>query len=422
MGRALAFAGHEDEALDAWARAIEKASLPGTPAEVQSQGRSARWHTAMARWAAGDWDAARVGLEALAGGADVYAQSARLKLAQLLAPDDMVAARQLLASSAITPTARAAAPDLNVPGLSEGLDGEQAALLRQALTGALDQAALARSRGASGAALDTLWGAAYLRQGEISLARKRLENALAEGPGYAPGHSQMALLLLTTGDRDGALGRLREAARLDPDDPLTHDVLAQLYTSAGEREDAERELRTLQRLQPGAVEPHMRWAEYWRLRGEYDRAEDEYIEASNLQMAGAESAPGTDASLTLALFYTDVRGFGCERGLPAGQRSLELHPGKAASLDAVGWALMQCARAEDALPYLEGAAKIDPDEPRYRFHLARAYRDLGRIADARAQYMRVVDLDPGGQLERFATGEMIALPPAGQASAPDNRP
>jgi tetratricopeptide (TPR) repeat protein len=389
---------------------------------VLAQRRSALWHTAAARWQEGEWDAARSILNALAGGDDVYGVSARIKLAQLLAPDDPGTARQLLASSPVTPTNGPAAPELNVPGLGEGLSTDQVIYLRQALDGALDQAALAQGGGANRAALDTLWGAAYLQQGETELARRRLSGALALDPGYAPASSQMALLLLTTGDLKGALSRLQVAVRLDPDDPLPHDVLARLHTASGDWDAAEAELKALQGLQPGAVEPHMRWAEYYRARGEYDLAEGSYIEASNLQMAGADAAPGTDASLTLALFYTDVRGFGCERGLPAARRSLELHPGKAASLDAVGWALMLCGRADDALVFLEGAVKTAPMEPRYRFHLARAYRDLGRIADARAQYLRVVDLDPGGPLERFATSEMIELPPDEEATAASSRP
>jgi tetratricopeptide (TPR) repeat protein len=422
LGRALAFGEREDEALDAWARAVEEAAWTGAPDDLVAQGRSAMWHTAVARWREGDWGAAHAVLDALAGGDDVYGVSARIKLAQLLAPDEPDSARQLLAFSTVKPTNGPAAPDLNVPGLGEGLSPEQAAFLRQSLYTALDQAAFAQGGGASRAALDTLWGAAYLQQGETELARRRLSGALALDPAYAPASSQMALLLLTTGDLDGALSRLQVAIKLDPDDPLPHDVLARLHMGAGDWEDAEVELKTLQRLEPGAVEPHMRWAEYYRARGEYDLAEDAYIEASNLQMAGAEAAPGTDASLTLALFYTDVRGFGCERGLPAAQRSLELHPGKAASLDALGWALMLCGRADDALVYLEGAVKTAHNEPRYRFHLARAYRDLGRTAEARAQYMRVVDLDPGGPLERFATGEIIALPPDEQATGASSRP
>jgi tetratricopeptide (TPR) repeat protein len=422
LGRALAFAGRGEEALDAWARAIEEASSPDAPPAVASQRRSAEWHTAMAHWSAREWDAARAILESLAGGADVYAASARIKLAQLFAADEPDAARHLLASSVVTPTVLPAVADLNVPGVGEGLSPERAEFVRQALGRALEQAGRAEQGGASRAALDTLWGAAYLQQGETELARRRLSGALALDPGYAPAHSQMALLLLTTGDREGALDRLAVAVRLEPNDPLPHDVLARLHMGAGDWEAAEEELELLADLQPGAVEPHMRWAEYYRLRGEYDKAEDAYIEASDLQIAGADAAPGTDASLTLALFYTDVRGFGCERGLPAATRSLELHPGKAASLDALGWALMLCGRPGDALVYLEGAVKTAPNEPRYRFHLARAYRDLGLTADARAQYLRVVDLDPGGPLERFATGEMIALPPVEQATAASSRP
>jgi len=105
-----------------------------------------------------------------------------------------------------------------------------------------------------------------------------------------------------------------------------------------------------------------------------------------------------------------VRGFGCEKGLPAARASLALHPDDPASFDAVGWALMLCNQPRDALRGLEGAVRAAPNVPRYHLHLAKAYKALGRYADAREQYNRVLDLDPGGPLERLALDDLVRLP------------
>ena len=58
----------------------------------------------------------------------------------------------------------------------------------------------------------------------------------------------------------------------------------------------------------------------------------------------------------------------------------------------------------------QAAVSVAPDVPRYRFHLARAYRQLGRYPEAREQYARLQDLDPGGPFERLATRDLVALP------------
>ena len=133
LGRALAFEGQTDAALDAWSKTIQSAQPYLNLAPIKAEARSATWHIAITLWARGDFDSARPKLQSLLGGNDVYADSARVKLAQLLAPDDENASKRFLetvpsgvqtapADGTITDAGPGAAiPDLRVPGLGEGL-------------------------------------------------------------------------------------------------------------------------------------------------------------------------------------------------------------------------------------------------------------------------------------------------------------
>jgi tetratricopeptide (TPR) repeat protein len=410
LGRVLAFAGRDTEALDAWAASSQAAAPYPDIQPVNQAARSALWHTAMIYWSQADWDTARHYLEALSAGTDVYASSARVKLAQLLAPTQQNLPIPSPSQGNASGNAQAAIPNLRVPGLGEGLPADEMDRTITNLRLAAGQVKQAAQNGANEAEINTIWGGSFLQQGEDKLARDYLQRALSTAPDYEPTHARLALALLNLGQSDAAFQHLDTAVRLDASDPLPHHVLATLYVQSADWKRAKEQLDIIRRLEPAGVEMHLQWAEYYRLLGEYDQAENEYIDAANLQVSGAAAPSGTNAPLTLARFYTDVRGFGCEKGLPAGRQSLALHPDDPASFDAVGWALMLCKQPKDAVSGLEEAVKVAPDVPRYRLHLAKVYAALGRYADAREQYDWVLDLDPGGPLERLALNDLVLLP------------
>jgi tetratricopeptide (TPR) repeat protein len=420
LGRVLRFAGRADDALLVWNQATqESASYPESP-QATLAGRSALWQTAMTQWARQDWDASRSTLQELAGENDLYGRSADVKLAQLLAPGDPDGSLNMEArakASGDSPM-RPAIPDLRVPGLAEGLPGDVITSTLTTLDNARAQVAQALSRGDPEAAIRTLWAGMYLQQGENGLAQSLLEKVK---PDYAPAQTRLALAMLNQGDTAGALPHLQKSIALDGRDPLTRHVLVRLYTAKGDWALAEEQLRVLDTLEPDGIETHLDWAEFYRLQGDFDKAEGEYIAATNAQIVAStlaasggqsQDADGStaNAALTLARFYTDVRGLGCDKGLPAARQVILLRPTDPDSLDAVGWALVLCGQSSQALSSLEGAIARAPDVPRYRFHLARAYAGLARYADAREQFARVRDLDPGGPWEKLALTAMVSLP------------
>src|SRR5207253_10081169 len=116
------------------------------------------------------------------------------------------------------------------------------------------------------------------------------------------------------------------------------------YTQKPDWEHAPKWLRALKKMEPDTLQFHIQLGENYSQIGAYDAAEDEYIAAMNKQVgsatasAPANSSPRSDANMTansgqaldaalaLSRFYTDIRGLGCEKGLPAARVSLNLNP------------------------------------------------------------------------------------------------
>ena len=413
LGRVLAFSGREDAAEEAWSTSIHLGS-------AGADARSSLWHLALLAWRREDAQSVTHLLETLLAGDDIYAISARIKLAQFYAPTEPSRSLQLLSEaetwlgvggrgSGVSSLDQPAIPDLRVPGLREGLSYGAMDRLISLLRDAHGQAEAAREAGADEGVLATLWGSAYLQQGETALARRYLERAASIRPDSSDVQARLGLALLAGGDVDDALQHLQVATELDPNNSLPRHALASIYMSRKEWDLAAAELRTLRRLEPDGITARLEVAEYFKLRGQYEEAEANLREAALLQRVAGPKPGEVDASLALARFYTDVRGQGCERGLPAAQDSLSLHPGDPDSLDAVGWSLVLCKDARSAISPAERAVEGAPEVPRFRYHLAKAYALVGRSLDARTQYTRVMDLDPGGPWERLAQSDMAAL-------------
>ncbi|HEX8600703.1 MAG TPA: tetratricopeptide repeat protein [Chloroflexia bacterium] len=420
LGRVLQAAGRPQDALAAWNRAVHAAEpYRGIP-RIEADVRSAMWNTAMFHWSRGEWIAARRVLEDLSAGDDIYGLSALVKRAQLLAADDSWRALRLLdrfeqARPAPTPATFSAqtrvpsTPNLRVPGLSEGLSPTE----RDTLAGAL-RSALAEASNFQDGDVDLekriLWSSAYLQQGEPKLALPQAAQAVDLDPERGRALAQYGLALAATGNIDDGIIELEKAVFFEPQLPLPHNALAQVYMQKRRWDDALEEIDTLQRLQPTSATPYMLRGEYHRLRGEYGQAEDAFFQAAAIQKGLGAQHGEPDAQLTLAHFYIDITGEGCARGLAPAQESVAAHPDKPAALDAIGWAFALCGRPREALSPLEKAVSHEHDNPRYRYHLARVYAQLERYADAREQYTRVLDFDPGGSWSNLAITELSKLP------------
>ncbi len=75
------------------------------------------------------------------------------------------------------------------------------------------------SKGHDAASYNVQLGIAYLNQGEIALAKDKLDRALAENPDSADVHSARAMLFARMSEPSKADAEFRTALRLAPQDP-----------------------------------------------------------------------------------------------------------------------------------------------------------------------------------------------------------
>jgi tetratricopeptide (TPR) repeat protein len=414
VGRCLDAAGKLGEAASAWEHALEVGRPYSSDPLVAAHTRASRWRLAMQYWRGGDYDAARPYLEILSGGNDLYAAAANLRLAQLTAPTDSPLSLSYLNKINLSVPLRGPVPSSPrtpswaITPHSDGLpQGEELTERVEALRAAHNEAESVGKEGAGAAALATLWGTALLQQGEPELAKRTLERSVTLDPASASAHTRLALAMIALGDASGAEVQLRTAVRLNPNEPLARRALAGIFMARSDWEAVDAQLDEFERLLPGRVEPHLARAEFLALLGAYPEAEAQYEKAASVQRDGQSGEAGPDASLAAARFYIDTQSGepACRKGLPHAQYSLRLNPDSAAALDLVGWGLVLCGEPADALGTLEKAVENAPRSPRYRYHLARVYANLGRLEEALHQLTRVNDLDPGGPWTRLATVE-----------------
>src|SRR5450631_4047444 len=92
-----------------------------------------------------------------------------------------------------------------------------AAAIAALLGGCADKHAVSKTEDA--AVYNTQLGISYMHQGELSVAKDKLDRAVKQDPNYAPAHSARAMLYDRLGNTEVADNEFRTALRLSPHDP-----------------------------------------------------------------------------------------------------------------------------------------------------------------------------------------------------------
>ena len=215
-----------------------------------------------------------------------------------------------------------------------------------------------------------LLGYDLLVLGRASEAALYLDSARRESPGNWRVIQWLGRAWLEAGDAEAALPHLLEALGAAPEDPELLYLLGKAYSKLA--------LNTQARLlssAPGSAYAHLATAEDHDLNGRADEAIAAYREALAIdrRMPEAWRALG------------DLeRGLGRHRAaLDAYLRALEGQPDNRILHLRCGESLLALGLAEEALPHLELVAVADPAPPGASEALGKALIDLGRFEDAR---------------------------------------
>ena len=213
-------------------------------------------------------------------------------------------------------------------------------------------------------ALPALLGVLTFQQSANYRDYERLFRAtLARNSGSSFLHSNLGVILMSSGREAEAAGHFQEAVRLTPDDPDYRVnlglALAQLPGRTG---DAVAEYRTALRISPDLPTAHVNLGLSLASEpGHLQEAIEEYRKA----IAVYRSKPRGDADMWQAHF---------DLGLALAQA-----PGEEA----------------EAIAELQTAVRMKPDSALAHFQLGNALQKIGRLAEAIAEYKESVELDPG---------------------------
>jgi tetratricopeptide (TPR) repeat protein len=281
---------------------------------------------------------------------------------------------------------------------------------------------LQRSHGSSLAyawQIEERLGVALLRLGQPEEAISHFEAAIQAAPGVASLHQDLGTALMALGRRGRALSEYEQAVALEPENWRLHLDYGQSLVLFRQREPALQQLQEADRLCgscPEAVRAlaslHLEFQDY---EAAYPLLERLYAGERTPRMRSllAEAALQTGRDrrvqeLLGPLWSSGINGreamllLSADRALNETERARDLveHPERLTTLaDASLWGLVGylCLEAgcdDEALAAFDRAISLEPDNAVYRNNRVVVLNRLGRRAEAREEWERVLKLTP----------------------------
>jgi Flp pilus assembly protein TadD len=92
--------------------------------------------------------------------------------------------------------------------------------------------------------------------------------------------------------------------------------------------------------------------------------------------------------------------------LPLLERAVALRPDEGIIIDSLGWAHYRLRQLPQAAAALERATRLGPEDPEIEYHLGVVYVDMGRTEDARKRFLHALEMDEGFLPARAALHEL----------------
>jgi superkiller protein 3 len=171
-------------------------------------------------------------------------------------------------------------------------------------------------------------------------------------PRNADAYYNLGHLRAHQGRWDDAVTAYRQTLHVMPEHPQAHSNLGQILAQQGKVADAVAEFEAALRVDPANLPARLNLGSALMQRGDLVGAEEQY------------------------------------------QQALALDPQLAMAHDSLGIAYGLSARPEKALESCQRAVTLAPQLARYRFDVAHALHQLGRVTEARQWYDQALPMDP----------------------------
>jgi tetratricopeptide (TPR) repeat protein len=246
-------------------------------------------------------------------------------------------------------------------------------------------------------------GVALLSIGENGSARLLFGQARSLAPDSPVAGAYYAYTLSLAGDDAGALGILRDVARLWPSYGLVWYFLGEVEGKAGRFVEAREHYARLLALDP-------KNSAACAALGDTYAAEDRFAEAEAWYQKAVEFSPQDGRFwLAQARFYVERLHGAAIQGVASARKAAQLLPDDPAAHDVLGWALFLSNDLTGARGSLERSLQLDGRSASVQYHAGSLYYALGDRAKALYHLTRVLDLEPAGRYADLAGDLLRAL-------------
>lgn len=245
-------------------------------------------------------------------------------------------------------------------------------------------------------------GAAALlaRNGHKADAIRIVDGWSSRHPGNLRGVLLASRIRALAGDSQGAIQLARRAVEAAPDSILPREVLARLYQDQKRFGDAEQVLLEGRRRVPGDFGLSLDLATCREEKGDTQGAE-----------AAARDAVRIDPDNARVLNFLGYLLADHNRELEEAKslilRAVSQDPDNGAFVDSLGWVYYRLGRLADAREQLERAIQLDVGDPVVHEHLGDVYRDLKMFDQAKDQYRQCLSGDASNARVR---AKLVAIP------------
>ncbi len=229
------------------------------------------------------------------------------------------------------------------------------------------------------------------RRNKPDEALQLLKTTIEQDPNNAQLYLLQAQALLQNKQQGEAEKSLQRVLQIDKQNVNALLLLAQLQAGRGARDEA---ISTYQRaieIAPNSAALQVALGGLYEGAGDWQKAQSIYQKALSMQPDNPQAANNLaylllehNGSVNLALTLAQA----ARRGLPNSPNTA----------DTLGWAYYHNGAYSVAQPLLEEAVKKVSDNPAYRYHLGVTYQKLNDNARARAQFEKVISLNPGSPI------------------------
>ena len=178
-----------------------------------------------------------------------------------------------------------------------------------------------------------------------------ISEAIEKAPNYAAFYIFNASLKEEEEDIDGAVETLEKAKKRFPDHEKIRYYLGSLYDRQGETKKSIQEMEAILETNPKHADALNYIAYTWTVQGTHLEKAEEYI-----------------------------------------RRAMKIRPKNGYIVDSLGWNLFVRGKVKEAIPYLEKAANLKPNEATILDHLADAYLKANLQNKALVQYRKAFEV------------------------------